>query len=53
MAEKNNPNDQEPRGEQLEKGCAEIPLVERQARLRPAECATKGGEYRGGRCYQC
>jgi len=46
MAEKNNPKDQEPRNPN------EIMLKETARRLRIAECATKGGEYKNGKCIK-
>jgi len=43
--------DQKPRGEDLENGKT-IRLVEKQERLRMAECAAKGGEYVNGSCQK-
>ena len=51
MAEYNNGKDQAPRTQNLGKR-ETIPLVEKQRRLRPAECAAKGGSYEGGVCYK-
>lgn len=48
MAIKNDNKDQAP------KGSAEniIKLAEKAERLRMAECAVQGGEYRNGQCYK-
>jgi len=43
-------DDQSPRGKNLENGKT-IKLIEKQERLRQAECAAKGGEYVNGSCH--
>jgi hypothetical protein len=48
-------DDQKPRGSDLERGNNPdnpvIQLQETAERLRMAECAAKGGEYRNGQCH--
>lgn len=43
--------DQKPRGEKPIDGRTPKQLEETSERLRPAECAAKGGEYKDGQCY--
>lgn len=44
--------DQTAQGDKKEPGRSVIQLQETQGRLRPAECAAKGGEYKNGQCYK-
>lgn len=48
MAETNDKKDQEPRSDRKKI----IELVEKQERLRIAECYAKGGTYTNGSCHR-